>query len=737
MKKYIIFYSAILFLPLSAWAQSTNISTVFHGNIKKADIYFDHYAYRNALNLYLHAHDKEPKNVYIIDRIAECYYRLHDPVSAEQWYAKIANNPYVHKNRFIKQEYAEVLSMNGKYQESLYWFDRYLKENPDDELTKDKIAFLKNIDQYFVDSLRFILTGVNFNTSHAEYGAHYFHDGLVFASSRDLDWYLKHAPSDAVDEDESALNMFYVPGKKHGEHEAVQELHKDHIKSILHEGPMAFFANDTKAAYTRTNIKNGKPVYDAQGKAHLQIYFADVQSLSSMSNIKPFDHNSARYSVAHPTVSNDGSVMYFSSTAPGGYGGSDLYVSRNVKGKWSMPENLGPDVNSQGEESFPFLANDSTLYFSSNGHGSMGGLDIMASRKVNGKWSKPIHFGGPLNSRFDDFSMVMDSIGREGYIASNRPGGMGLDDIYYFIATNFYVTGKVVTWANKNEFVGGAKITAIDLTTGQVIGRATSKDDGSYRMMLPFDKAFRFEVQKEGYIQLEKENYSSYGKALSDDSFNVTLFKQNLMAYGTIYSNELQKPLAGVKATIYDLTQSKVDSVTLNDTTDYHLPLWPNRNYRIVFSKEEYLPEEIILNTNGLLKGGIIENDILMMQESIANTVINFGYNMANLTDASLKKLKPLVNVLKRFPKSTLNIGAHADPRGTPEYNLVLSQKRADNTLKYFTSQGIAASRITAIGFGETLPLTRCSNGEDCAEVEFEADRRAEIKVQQRERVKR
>jgi len=731
MKKYIILYLALLISPAVATAQSTSILTVLHGNIKKADLYFDRNAYRNALTLYLHAHDQEPKNVYIIDRIAECYFKLHDPISAEKWYAKIADNPYVHRNRFVKFEYAEVLSLNGKYDESLFWFDRYLRENPDDEITKDKIAFLKRINEHMKDSLRFIVTDVPFNSDHSDYGATYFHDGVAFSSSRDLDWYVKHAPSDAVSADESALNMFYVPGVIKGEFGEVEELHKEHIKSVLHEGPMTFYANDTKAVYTITNMENGKPLYDARGKANLQLFFADINTTESLTNIKPFPYNSPKFSLAHPSISKDGQVLYFSSTTTGGQGGSDIYVSRLVNGKWSQPENLGSDINSQGDESFPFLANDSTLYFASNGHGSMGGLDVMASRKVNGKFGKPVYFGAPLNSRFDDFSLVTDSSGRTGFFSSNRPGGAGMDDIYTFVATRFYVSGKVVTYFDKNEIVPEATVTAIDLATGQVIATTVADKKGVYRMMLPFDKAFKFEVEKQGYLQLEPERYSSYDKSITDDAFNVTLFKQNLSSIGTIYSNELQKPLTGVTATIHDLTKGTVDSV-LVDTTEYSLPLWPNRQYRIVFTKDEYLPEEITLDTKGLLKGGRIKNDILMMQESIANTVIYFGYNQSNLTDATIKQLKPLVNVLKRFPKSTLNIGAHADPRGRPEYNLELSLKRAKNTLNYFVSNGIAVSRITAVGFGEAIRITRCTDGENCSEVEYDAERRAEIKVQQR-----
>lgn len=727
MKKYIVLYAAFLILPLVSFSQSTNVTTLFHGNVKKADVYFNHYAYRNALTLYLHAHDQDPENVYIMDQIAECYFKLHDPVSAELWYAKIIDKPNLHP--LAKYEYAEVLSMNGKYEESKYWFEQYAKENPENTMVKEQIEFLANLKNYLSDSLRFIVTGVNFNTSHSEYGVHYFHDGLVFASSRDLDWYLKHTPFDAVDLDESLLNMYYVPGKSKGEHGQVESLHKEHIKSVLHEGPVAFFNQDKRAAYTRTNIKNGKPVYDKNHKAHLQIFFADVETLSSMTNITPFEHNSIDYSVAHPTLSPDGSIMYFSSTAPGGLGGSDIYSSTNINGKWSVPENVGPTINTPGDESFPFLANDTTLYFSSNGHGTLGGLDILVSYKHQDKFRKAINFGGPLNSRFDDFSLVTDSTGRVGYLASNRPGGMGLDDIYHYEATNYFLTGRLLAYDKTGDPVEGAAIYAIDKKTGDILDSDITDNDGRYGLSLPFDKDYKIVVKKDGYDMLNDLSYSTQGNPMGTDSLNALLWKRDLFAKGRIYSNETQQPLAGVTVIAHDLNTNKSDTLTLNERSEYTLPLQPDKKYRLQFSKPDYITKELEINTDGILRGTLL-NDVVLVQESIGDVVIHFEYNKSVITEESRNLMKPLIATLKKFPKSTLNIGAHADSRGSVAYNQRLTDDRAKNTRKYFTSQGISGKRITAKGFGEKLLLNQCSDGVVCEEQQHTLNRRAEVKVQ-------
>ena len=597
---------------------------------------------------------------------------------------------------------------------------------------KFKVALrnlIDNIENYITDSLRFIVTGVNFNTEHSEYGVHYFHDGLVFASSRDLDWYLKHTPFDAVDLDESLLNMYYVPGKTKGNHGQVESLHKEHIKSVLHEGPMAFFNHDKRAAYTRTNIKNGKPVYDKNHKSHLQIFFADVATLTSMTNITPFEHNNIDYSLAHPTVSPDGAIMYFSSTAPTGLGGSDIYSSRNVNGKWSIPENVGPNINTPGDESFPFLANDSTLYFSSNGHGTLGGLDILVSYKKNDTFRKAINFGGPLNSRYDDFSLLTDSTGRVGYIASNRPGGLGLDDIYHYEATNYFLTGRLLAYDTIGDPVEGATIYAIDQKTGDILDSDITDSDGRYGLNLPFDKDYKIVVKKDGYDMLNDLSYSTQGSPMGIDSLNALLWKRDLFAKGHIYSNETQQPLAGVTVTVFDLTTNQSDTIHLNNLTEYTLPLIPNKKYRLEFSKPDYVTANITINTDGMIRGNLL-NDVVLMQESIDAVVIYFDYDKSIITQESRHLMKPLVDTLKKFPKSTLNIGAHADSRGSVSYNQSLSDDRARNTRKYFTSQGISAKRIAAKGFGEKLLLNQCSDGVACEEQQHTLNRRAEIKVQ-------
>lgn len=712
----------ILLLPFIGWGQSTNISTLFHKSVKKADIYFNHFAYRNALHLYMHALGKDPKSTYIMQQIAECHFKLHNPVEAEKWFRKFIELEGVKKE--AKFDFAETLCMTGNYLEAGNWYQEVLKEDPGNKMVREKLSFVRNIDYYELDSLEFIVAPVDFNTNHSDFGAHPFRDGIVFSSSRDLSWFIKHRPFDAVQQDESLLNLFYVSGKKPGEFGLAGLLHDEKMKSILHEGPIAFFDNYQKAAFTRTNLKGVKVEYDKDRKAHLQIFLADINANRELVNIKAFQYNRNEYSLAHPSLTPDGKTMFFSSTAPGGAGGSDIYYSNYLDGTWTVPVNIGSEVNTPGDESFPHIANDTTLYFSSNGHGSMGGLDILVSYRRNGSFTKPENFGGPLNTRFDDFSFIADEQMRTGFISSNRPGGEGLDDIYYFMVNNFFLKGFITM---DGQGIPGAKIKVIDADSGEEKSVSAS-DKGFFDVLLPFDKKFYVIGEKEGFEPSGKILISTLGKGLNIDSLTLKLRPGLVTAKGKIYSKETQEPITGVILNAVNVTDNLNERIIISDPSGYEYPLMRNKAYKLEFSKPGYVTASFEINTTDLKSQSVL-NDIVLEQAFENTLVINFNYNSATLTPESLKSLKEFTTVMKSNPDLDVNIAAHADSRGTAAYNLELTNRRAQSARKYFMAQGIKESRITWKGFGEELILNRCSEGVKCPESEHKINRRAEIKI--------
>ena len=618
--------------------------------------------------------------------------------------------------------------MNGKYVESAHWFSEYLKQRPGDTMALRKLEFLQNVDKYATTNDRFMISSFGLNTEHSELGAHFFHDGLVYASSQDKDLFIKHKSFDALSPEESLLNLYYAELNNKGEWQSFTPFHPKRLKTNYHDGPMAFYDDFRKGAFTQSNQGKDKPVTDANGRVNLKIYFAEVAHLGEFGNVIPFEHNSDEYSNAHPSFSADGKVMYFSSTMSTGYGNSDLYYSVYENGRWTEPVNLGSEVNTREDESFPFIANDTTLYFSSNGHGTLGGLDLYVSYRRNGNFGKPINLGSPMNTRFDDFSLVCDKVGRAGYIASNREGGKGQDDIYWYTANFYLLAGRVRELSRGQEIIPGAKILAYN-SNGDLIDSTRSDSDGYFTLDLPFDQDFMIRGEKEGFETLEDLAFSSRGKPYGVDSLMLPMWKLNLFARGRIFSNETQSVLPGVAVTLHDITNGTTDTLMVDESGEYRFLVRPGRKYWIEGNREGYLSNGFSLDTKGLLEGELL-NDIVLEEIYIEKEVILFDYDKDDISEASARLLNRIVRTLKKFGHATVNVGAHADARGTRQYNARLSKERAEATRDYLLSRGVPASRMQLSWFGEELVLNSCSDGVECHEDDHSKNRRAEIKIQ-------
>lgn len=728
MKKYFLLVGSLLF-ALQCIGQSTNISTFFRNNEEKGDYFFDRFAYRNALGIYQQRFNHDPDNYRVRERIAICYTKLHDPASAELWYRALSREPELQPETMFR--YAEVLSMNGKYDESKHWFRQYLTHHPGDGVAEEKAAFLDNIEKYTITD-RFVMSLADFNpgfeNAYSAFGAHFFHEGIVFASTRDMDLLVKHKPVDALSDEESLLNLYYAEKNENGGWDNSVLFAPRALKTPYNDGPIAFFDHYQKGAFTRSVLKNGRPVYDATGKVNVGIYFATIRAAGAVENVIPFEYNSEAYSNANPSFSPDGKVMYFTSTMPAGFGGGDLYYSTFRKGRWSEPVNVGDRINTRMEESFPFLANDTTLYFSSTGHGGLGGLDIYVSYKRNGVFTKPLNLGSPVNSGFDDFSFVTDSLGRTGYLSSNVEGDGRHDRIFRYVARFYFVMGEVHELNAGQKPIPGARISAFN-SNGDLIDSARSDHEGSFVLNLPFDQDFSIRGEKEGFETLRDTPFSTRGKPFGVDSLALPMWRKNLFSRGRIFSNETQSILPGTRIIISDLTEGTSDSLLVDEKGEYEFPVRPGRRYRIAAAKEGYISNGFSLNTNDLIDGELL-NDIVLEEIYIGKEVILFDYDEAVVTGDAAKQMNELVRTLRRYPRATVNVGAHADSRGTHAYNMRLSKRRAEATRAYLVSKGIAASRIELTWFGEELVLNRCSDGVECPEEEHSKNRRAELKVQ-------
>ncbi len=395
-----------------------------NGNLKKANTFYEAMEYSKAIEFYKKALKKSKKNKDATAKIADCYRLTSNYAKAAYWYEKATKLD--EDNAELKYYYGQALMSNKEYEKAQWAFQEYAHLNPSDSRAIRYLEWCQNIDQYLVDSSEYIIEVAKFNSKESDFGPSFYNEGIAFASAR---------PTSSIDRQdgwtgESYLDIFTAANTS-GEWSMAEEI-VGKSKSKFHEGPACFSQNFTKMYFTRNVMGKGK-----SGKiALLKIFesrlrnneWVDPQELS-------FNSKNNEFSVGHPSISQDDKTLYFTSDMAGGYGGKDLYMVKKRNGSWGTPQNLGPEINTEGDEMFPFIHPDGTLYFASNGHGGFGGLDVFASSKDGKIWSKTENLGYPINSAQDDFGLILSENKQEGFIASNRQGGNGSDDIYLVAIT--------------------------------------------------------------------------------------------------------------------------------------------------------------------------------------------------------------------------------------------------------------------------------------------------------------
>ncbi|MCB2197621.1 MAG: PKD domain-containing protein [Bacteroidetes bacterium] len=266
-----------------------------------------------------------------------------------------------------------------------------------------------------------------FNTTkYDEFAPVYYRGDIVFCSNRKNAIFINYS-----DEKENLplLDIYYVEEGRRNTWGDPEVFLKEYM-TPYNEGPATFNGRGTEIYFTR-NIDIKKRIGNSINKNNkLGIYYSKYSRRSGWSNPTPFKYNNKAYNFAHPSLSEDEQFLYFVSDMEGGYGGTDIYVCELENGNWGPPQNLGPSINTSGNEFFPFIHSSGRLYFSSDEHESIGRLDIFYSEKVNGEWHKPIPMDPPINTRYNDFALIIDAFKKTGMFCSDRERTS--DDIYTF-----------------------------------------------------------------------------------------------------------------------------------------------------------------------------------------------------------------------------------------------------------------------------------------------------------------
>lgn len=384
--------------------------------LKKANEAYEQFGYREAIALYKEVLEEDKQNEQALERLADCYRLVGNTKSAEPAYKRaIKANA---KKAILKFYYGKVLMSNEKYSEALAAFNEYKSINKADKLVYNYIDACEHIADLKRDSSAYsINTLPNANSPKSDFSPVFYKDGLVITSFR------QPAGSKSTDDQAGSAyaDMYYI--KKIGVHWTSGAALDGRTSSHYHEGPATFNSQGTVMYFTRNVAKNKA---QKSGESHLQICESRWDG-KKWSAAEPLSFCSNDYSVGHPSLSADGQKLYFVSNMPGGLGGKDIWVSQMRGGKWQTPEPLGASVNTAGDEAFPFIHPDGTLYFASDGWGGLGGLDIFSAIPIGEDWTVK-NMGVPINTAKDDHGLILNDDKTSGYLASNRRRDD--DDIY-------------------------------------------------------------------------------------------------------------------------------------------------------------------------------------------------------------------------------------------------------------------------------------------------------------------
>jgi len=372
---------------------------------KHAEVYFERQAYSHAAKLFQKIVKEYPEDQQIKLRLGDCYRLLREPHAAAYWYDQALQkdqSPTEHLFYF-----ASMLCAVKKYQEAKFWYSEYLKVRPNEKRAMAALKSLDNPTQLF--DYRFEVQQLPIDIAGGVFSPSILGDGLVFVGEGSTGSLVKKMTTWI---EGPYFDLYYLPliDGKPGNPKYLD----DRLNSVFHEGPATFFEDGNKVIFTRSAFKKGE-----DDTRNLQLMIAERNSSGNWTSPKKLFYDQD-YSIGHPAINKEGTIIYFASNMSGGFGGADIYRSELKEGIWQEPVNAGADVNTPGNELFPSLDDENALYFASDGLGGLGGLDIFKVDKLG--YDQPQNLGFPINSPGDDFSIVWTPNHTVGYFSSNRKG---------------------------------------------------------------------------------------------------------------------------------------------------------------------------------------------------------------------------------------------------------------------------------------------------------------------------
>lgn len=650
---------------LAGWSQKKEM--------KKAVTFFDRGEYFLALDFYKQAQNKGAVlDVNDRKRVARCYYYLNDIDNAFNAFSEIESQ-LTGNDVFL---YASTIHKFGFYEGAIEWYEKSKSQGANpmqvNELINSCKWALENQDlvDYRVNPSSLATFGQSF-------GIQYYKDGVVYSSAKEGDKKIDK-------QGKTILNLFYSDIVKGEIQEGSRQFSKN-LEFPSHVGAISF-TSDFKYMYFT------KAVRKKNGSSGIKIFMVEYDGRDWV-NETEIAINSDDYDCAHPAISPDDKYIFFVSNKKGGYGGKDLYYAeRKGANSFGTVKNLGNEVNTFGDEMFPFVSKDNKLYFSSDGHLGFGGLDIFSAELVNGKWGNVTNLMKPFNSNRDDFGYVVDpNDPTKGFLSSNNFGNATSDVIFYVRKTD----------DARKEVESTVPIAGLEnvITRQEDVPAVVEQPIGSAVVNPALPSALKMAVTS---------------------TFNGT-------------------PVGGAEIILYDPATGSVVARGLTTGTGRCDIVIPDRyrvdqqEFELVVSKgSEFNTKKMIVNIleiEDLNQGGILLTPIFNDQVLDDISGMSFQYQGDEISGEAAQTLDKLAAYMLSNPSIVVKLNGHTEARGNRIGNLNRSQTMADKAKAYLVAKGVDGNRLIPRGYGERYLLNKCKRGIYCEASEHAKNRRVEIVV--------
>lgn len=745
MRRIYLIHFLVLFLNTAMYSQNM---------LYKAQISENEYKFQEAIELYQKALSKAMRKnsadvPVICYKLGNCYWNVNDYEKAHDYYLKSLQSGMQNDESYYM--IGEALLGLCRYDEAIATFRKMLQNETQSDLESnaevkiemaEKAAGNENpIPDFTIENMAV------FNTEYSEYGVYYNNYRVFFSSMKKQNYGNrtdKRTLQGFSDIYMSTMDQFSASRVK-------QEVISDYSGSYwtkpeemthpfnsgeYNEGTLAIDENENTAFVMQCKGKNGE--------CHIiEIKFEENFRVRDYEKI---DLGQENYNIGHPCLSSDGQKMYFISDMPGGKGGTDIWVTQKQdNGLWGKPENLGDKINSPANEMFPSVFEDRILIFSSSGHRGFGGLDLYYSYiSEDGACSDPVNFGVPVNSGADDFSMIYSSDIRGGFFCSNRPGGKGSDDIYYYSGLPFRVRVDGFV-CDKNTKMPLSDAVVIVSVKNEFTDTLFTNADGKFEYRITPGKNYVFDVYKQEYSQNlqtikvdvdDQQNIDMYADVRNMNIlFELYPNRTGIGIQGTVTESTTKQPLVGQQMIIVDPTGYFDQTVTDEKGTYYFGDLKDSTTYIILLTSKGYWTRKKVLEIPKISRpmtfSAALSYDMDFQAEQVQTNKeivlydIYYEFDKATLLDSSKVELDKIVEMLRENPNLTVELSAHTDERGNDTYNMNLSQRRAQSVVDYLVKKDVSKSNLIAKGYGKTQPLIRNAKTEH----DHQLNRRTAFKV--------